>query len=101
MGQIIIKFFVTYWQEHEQVPLSIIPDPGPKLKCHLFENSYPDSSDHPPSESKLHHSYSVSSDPLAIGTYLTMDYPLNNPFDSSPRSWISWCLVCLAFQWRF
>src|SRR6218665_495222 len=33
-----------------------------------------------------HNSYSVASDPLEIGSELSMDYPLDNPFDSSQRS---------------
>jgi len=36
-------------------------------------------------------SYSVSSDPLEIGNELTMDYPLDNPFDLSHLSRINWC----------
>jgi len=35
--------------------------------------------------------YSVSSDLLEIGPELTMDYLLDNPFDSWQRSSISWC----------
>ena len=42
---------------------------------------------HPPNlYDTYHNSYSVSSDPLEIGSELSMDYPLDNPFDSSQRS---------------
>jgi len=44
---------------------------------------------HPSSQSKRHpsyNSYSVPSDPLEIGPELTMDYSLDNPFDSLHRS---------------
>jgi len=32
-----------------------------------------------------------------IGPELTLDYTLDNPFDSSQRSWISWCSDELGF----
>jgi len=32
-----------------------------------------------------------------IGPELTMDHPLENPFDSSQHSWISWCPGALGF----
>jgi len=63
-----------------------------KLKCHLFENSYPHVIIHPPNLNDIHlNSYSVFSDFLEIGPVLTMDYPLNNPLHSLQRSWICWC----------
>ena len=48
-----------------------------KLKCHLFKNSYPDSSVIPP--------YLSTSDHLEIGLS-TLDYSLDNTSDSSQRS---------------
>src|SRR6218665_2533481 len=42
---------------------------------------------HPPNLNDTHlNSYSVLSDPLEIGPELNMDYPLDNPFNSSQRS---------------
>jgi len=32
-----------------------------------------------------------NSDPLVTGPKPSMDYPLDNPSDLMPRSWISWC----------
>jgi len=53
---------------------------------------------HPPNLNDIHlNTYSALSGPLEIGPELTMDYPLDNPFDSSQRSWIRWCPGALGF----
>src|SRR6218665_3812324 len=52
---------------------------------------------HPPNLNNNHpNSYSVHSDLLEIGPKLTMDYPLDNPFDLSQCLLISWCAWLLS-----
>ena len=68
------------------VSLSVTPKVlHSKLKCHFFKNSYPDPPyplcSHSPLNYNRLNSYSVSSDPLAIGSKPHMDY--------------------LGFEWRF
>src|SRR6218665_687632 len=61
-----------------------------RTKISSLKNSYPTHPIiHPPTLAlnNTHlNSHSVSCDPLEIGSELTMDYPLDNPFDLSPRS---------------
>src|SRR6218665_3009628 len=72
-----------------------------KLKCHLFENSYPHVIIHPPNLNDIHlNSYSVFSDFLEIGPVLTMDYPLNNPFIRCSARECAGALMSLTFEWR-
>ena len=69
------------------------------LKCHLFKHSYPDPSDHSPSPPERHppNSYYVPSRYSGNRTWAFLDPPLGAPFDSSQRSWISWCPDALSF----
>ena len=71
------------------------------LKCHLFKHSYPDPSDHsftlPIWTTPTLTATLSPSGILEIGPELLLTPFGKPPFDSSQRSWISWCPRALSF----
>ena len=56
---------------------------------------------HPNNLNDTHfNSYSIPSDPLEIGLELTMDHPLENPFDLLVNKLVPWCalILCSALE---
>src|SRR6218665_3686301 len=81
-------------------PLSITPRPSTQNENAISSNTLTLTNliIHPPNLNNNHlKSYYIPSDLFKIGPKLTMDYPLDNPFDLSQCSLISWCPGVLCF----